>query len=159
MDHAGRPRGHRCRCGEARHSGGQHHRQGTGRTEVAGLLAAADYGLFFIKPAFSKLASSPVKLGELMALGLPVLTNAGVGDVDPILRESGAGVTVERFDLPAYDQALERLEALQPDPARRQAAVRRWFDLDEGVRRYDALYRLASERSSPTSRGAWARSE
>lgn len=111
------------------------------RAEVPGLMAAADYGLFFIKPAFSKIASSPVKLGEMMALGLPVLTNRRIGDVDRILAESGAGVTVKAFSHQAYRTALDRLEDLRLDQQRWHAAIRRWFDLDEGVRRYDALYR------------------
>lgn len=114
------------------------------RTEVRGLLAAADYGLFFIRPAPSKVASSPVKLGELLAMGLPVLTNRGIGDVDRILQDSGAGVTVDRFDAAAYADALDRLDALRPDPRRAAETARRWFDLDDGVRRYDALYRRLS---------------
>ena len=111
------------------------------RPQVPALLAAADYGLFFIKPVFSKIASSPVKLGEMMAMGLPVLTNGGVGDVEQILRESSAGVTVERFDRSAYGEAFVRLEQLHFDEDRQRDAVRRWFDLAEGVRRYDAIYR------------------
>jgi len=38
--------------------------------------------LFFIKPVWSKKASSPTKLAELMGLGIPVFSNSGVGDVD-----------------------------------------------------------------------------
>ena len=130
------------------------------RAEVPQFLAAADYGLFFIKPAFSKQASSPVKLGELMALELPVLTNAGVGDVDRILAESGAGVAVTSFDQAAYAEALDQLEALRPHMNRWREAARRWFDLDEGVRRYDAIYRDPStSRNSAISRGACDASE
>lgn len=130
------------------------------RTEVPQLLAAADYGLFFIKPAFSKQASSPVKLGEFLALELPVLTNVGIGDVDRILEESGAGVAVRRFDDSAYSDALDRLEQLRPDMDRWRAAALRWFDLDEGVRRYDLIYRdPTTSRNSEISRGAWEASE
>src|SRR5205085_4600333 len=34
------------------------------REEVPALMAAADLGMFFIKPVFSKTASSPTKMGE-----------------------------------------------------------------------------------------------
>ncbi len=130
------------------------------RAEVPELLAAADYGLFFIKPAFSKQASSPVKLGEFLAMELPVLTNAGIGDVDRILEESGAGVTIDRFDPAAYAEGLDRLERLRPDMIRWRHAARTWFDLDEGVRRYDAVYRDPStSRNSAISRGACDPSE
>ena len=43
------------------------------RAEVPKLVAAADYGLFFIMPVFSKKASSPTKMGELLALELPIV--------------------------------------------------------------------------------------
>ena len=114
--------------------------QGGTRAEVPRLLAAADYGLFFIRPTFSKQASSPVKLGELLAMELPVVTNAGVGDVDRILQETGAGVSIQTLDQPGYERALSDLAALQPDMAHWREGRARWFDLGEGVRRYDTIY-------------------
>src|SRR5262249_46437760 len=45
--------------------------------EMPSFLSAADVGLAFIKPAFSKLASSPTKFGEYLGCGLPIVTNAG----------------------------------------------------------------------------------
>ena len=119
------------------------------RGEVAKLVAAADYGLFFIKPVFSKKASSPTKMGELLALELPIVTNGDVGDVSRIMGESGAGVLVDSFDDKAYRRALDILEGFAPDLDRWRAAARRWFDLEIGIERYDALYQslLASPRN------------
>ena len=111
------------------------------RPEVPRLIAAADYGLFFIKPVFSKKASSPTKMGEFLSLELPVVTNGDVGDVEPILTEAGAGVVVDDFSAAGYGFALDKLAALKPDMVRWRAAARRWFDLDTGVERYDAIYR------------------
>jgi glycosyltransferase involved in cell wall biosynthesis len=120
------------------------------RREVPKLLAAADYGMFFIMPVFSKKASSPTKMGEMLALELPVITNDGVGDVTRIVAESGAGVVVDRFDDKAYRKALDELERLKPDMARWRTAARNWFDLDQGVERYDAIYRaITKSRDSP----------
>jgi glycosyltransferase involved in cell wall biosynthesis len=111
------------------------------RSEVARLVAAADYGLFFIKPVFSKKASSPTKMGEFLALGLPIVTNTGVGDVDRIMDEAGAGVVVHGFDTDSYRRALDELALLSVDEERWRAASRRWFDLEAGVEQYDAIYR------------------
>ncbi|MEQ9209860.1 MAG: hypothetical protein RLN96_08475, partial [Pseudomonadales bacterium] len=58
--------------------------------EVASYIGQMSFGLFFIKPVFSKKASAPTKLGEFLARGIPCLTNAGVGDVDEILQSSRA---------------------------------------------------------------------
>jgi glycosyltransferase involved in cell wall biosynthesis len=110
------------------------------RADVPRLIAAADYGLFFIMPVFSKKASSPTKMGEFLALELPIVTNAGVGDVDRIIEETGAGVIVREFDPAAYRQALDQLEQLRPDMDRWRAASRRWFDLQGGIERYNSVY-------------------
>ena len=130
------------------------------RAEVPDLVAAADYGLFFILPTFSKQASCPTKLGELFALELPVVTNGGVGDVAEMVEESLAGVLVERFDAAAYGDALDRLATLDPGPSGWRDRARRWFDLDRGIERYDEIYRgIAKERNRSTRTGAWEASE
>lgn len=130
------------------------------REEVPPIIAAADYGLFFIRPTYSKLASCPTKLGELLAMEIPVLTNGGVGDVDQIVTESGAGVVIDRFDKSAYGTALDRLEQLSSAREVWQQVARRWFDLDAGVVRYDGIYRsAATDVNRSTIRGAWEASE
>ena len=111
------------------------------RAEVPMLMAAADAGIAFKQPTFSAQACSPTKLGEMLALELPIVTNSGVGDVARIIEETDAGVVIHRFDDVAYRGALEQLETLRPDMGRWRAAARRWFDLNEGVERYDAIYR------------------
>lgn len=117
------------------------------RTEVPKLLTAADYGLFFIKPVFSKKASSPTKMGEFMALELPIVTNGEVGDVARIVEESGAGVVVRGFDEDSYRRALGDLDDLQADMDRWRTAARRWFDLETGIARYHAIYADLKERA------------
>ena len=118
------------------------------RAEVPRFLAAADYGLFFIKPVFSKKASSPTKMGELMALELPIVTNGDVGDVGMIMAEAGGGVVIQDFDDDAYRQALDELARLAPDMSRWRETARRWFDLETGVERYDAIYRSVADVGS-----------
>ena len=110
------------------------------RPEVAKLAAAADYALFFIQPVFSKKASSPTKMGEFLALELPMVTNGGVGDVDKLMEETGGGVLVEGFDDASYGKALDELDRLSPDMSRWRAMTRRCLDLEGGIDRYHAIY-------------------
>lgn len=128
------------------------------REEVPLFVAAADYGLFFIKPVFSKKASSPTKMGEFLALELPIVTNGGVGDVGQIVDDTGAGVVIDRFNETAYRQALDRLESLRDrgfDSTRWRERSRYWLDLATGIERYDSIYEeAAASRSTPTTRGA-----
>ncbi len=114
--------------------------RGASRAEVPRFVAAADYAISFIRPTFSKAASCPTKLGECLALEIPVLTNGDVGDVARVIEDTGGGVLVERFDEEAYRDALDRVEQLGTGKAQWRNAARAWFDLDMGVTRYHAIY-------------------
>ena len=46
-------------------------------------------------------------VGCVLACGVPVLMNAGIGDVDAILDGRRVGVTVTDFTAEAYDAALD----------------------------------------------------
>lgn len=125
------------------------------RDEVATLVAAADVGLFFIRATYSKTASCPTKLGEFLAVEIPVIANRGVGDVDQVLAETRGGVLVDDFSDAACERAFASVEALDRADAIWRSEARRWFDLGMGVAAYDAIYRAApSDSNSATSRGA-----
>lgn len=111
------------------------------REEVPILMAAADLGLFFIRPVSSKVASSPTKMGEMLALGLPTVANGGVGDVADILEATGAGVAVGTFSDSGYADAIERVEAIALSAEEIRAAALPWFDAEQGIERYDLIYR------------------
>jgi len=111
------------------------------RDEVPGLLAAADLGIFFIRPVFSKTASSPTKMGEMLAVGLPILANAGVGDVEAMVEDMECGVAVRDFTSEGYTEALGRLGSLDGSPDERRRKALPWFDVKLGIERYDRVYR------------------
>lgn len=62
--------------------------------ELPGLIRSALAGLCFIRPTESKKASSPTKLGDYLAAGLPVAGTAGIGDVDQLLLANQTGVLI-----------------------------------------------------------------
>lgn len=65
------------------------------RKEVAGRMKASDINVSFIKPVYSKISSSPTKLGEVLAMGIPVITNSGVGDVKNIMEQVNGGLVLD----------------------------------------------------------------
>jgi glycosyltransferase involved in cell wall biosynthesis len=111
------------------------------RDEVPGRIAAANHGIAFKRPSFSAAGCSPTKIGEMLAVGLPVIANAGVGDVAIMLNESGCGATVESFHKVAYEKALDEIENLALHSHEIRAEARRWFDLEKGVSAYEEIYR------------------
>jgi glycosyltransferase involved in cell wall biosynthesis len=111
------------------------------RKEVPEIAALSTVSIFFIKPSFSKKASSPTKMGELMAAGIPLIVNAGVGDVETILRDGGNGHVIGSFSTENYRESVDRLDALlKSNPANSVACANRWYSLNEGVNRYKAIY-------------------
>ncbi len=80
--------------------------------DMPAYLAAGDFAISFIKPCYSKLSSSPTKIGEYLASGLPIITNTGIGDVDDLMKGKGIGVLVDSFNSSSYDQALVEMLSL-----------------------------------------------
>jgi glycosyltransferase involved in cell wall biosynthesis len=120
--------------------------------EVPRYLAAADFGVSLIKPCFSKLSSSPTKIGEYLASGLPILSTAGIGDLDELLGGERLGALVDRFDRGAYRAAIEQMKALLADRAaiqrRCREAAERHFSLDAvGREGYLRVYRYLGASS------------
>lgn len=112
--------------------------------QVPRYLNAADLALMFIKPSYSKQASSPTKLAEYLACGLPVICNAGIGDVDEVIDRDRVGVLVRELDADEYAKALVDASELLLDagvPARCRISAERRFDLTTvGGERYRRLY-------------------
>jgi 2-polyprenyl-3-methyl-5-hydroxy-6-metoxy-1,4-benzoquinol methylase/glycosyltransferase involved in cell wall biosynthesis len=111
------------------------------------LLAGADAAIALIEPAPSKIASSPTKIGECLAAGLPVLAT-DIGDVKPLLARTDTGIVVERFAASAYRAAAVELAGMLGDPGlaeRCTTTAREQLSLSEvGVPRYDQLYRFVA---------------
>jgi len=112
---------------------------------VPSYLAAADAGLAFAKSGMSRLARSPVKNGEYLACGLPLIINAGVGDSDALINDWKAGVLIEEFTDAEFAAAGRAIEAMVAQPEvrnRARAVAEQVFDLQAiGGERYASLYK------------------
>jgi glycosyltransferase involved in cell wall biosynthesis len=115
--------------------------------EIPAYLSLSAVAISFILPAYSKLASSPTKVAEYLAAGVPVISNAGIGDLDQDLGGNDVGVLLSDFTPAGYESALATIDGLRADPslpARCKAAARRLYDLDgvatpKYVRLYERL--------------------
>lgn len=117
--------------------------------EVPTYLCASDAGIAFYKPTFSRLATSPVKLAEYLACGLPVVINAGVGDSDTFIDTQRVGAVVRDFNETEYKRALVAIEDLMSEEARERArrVAERFLDVRRiGVERYALLYEKVLNR-------------
>ena len=112
--------------------------------EVSRYLAAADIALSLIKPCYSKQASSPTKIAEYLACGVPVISTAGIGDLDALFARVSVGVILRGFTEADYVVALQALDAMRAAPelrARCRLVAVTEFDLERvGGKRYRRLY-------------------
>ena len=110
------------------------------RVEVPHYLSVSNYSIFFITPCYSKLSSSPTKHGELMSMGIPVITNAGVGDVKEIVEAYSGGIVLENFTDQEFKRAVEIIISRKFNQEKiRQGAVE-IYSLDQAIDRYQKIY-------------------
>lgn len=108
------------------------------------LESQCDAAVSFIRPCVSKLASSPTKIPEYLAAGLPVVANAGIGDMDELIAQEGVGVSVADFSDEALRRGVRQLLALLGDREIRERCrntAEKHFDLERvGWSGYRGMY-------------------
>ncbi|NNE65036.1 MAG: glycosyltransferase [Pyrinomonadaceae bacterium] len=120
--------------------------QKVGPDEIPAYLSAADAAISFIKPSYSKLASSPTKNAEYLASGLPMIANSEVGDTEEMIEEDGTGYVINQFSKSEYESAFEHIKEMIADRETTdyacRASAKKRFDLSEiGGSRYRRVYR------------------
>ena len=123
------------------------------REEVPQWLSLSDETLFFIRPTFSKRASSPTKMGEALSMGIPVICNDGIGDCTEILQTGEAGFIVKSFTRESYQKmAGVLLSRAKPEPGRIRAVAKERLDLKMGVSLYERIYSMMTTHKTEEGR-------
>jgi glycosyltransferase involved in cell wall biosynthesis len=111
------------------------------RAQLPNYMSLMQSSIFFIKPAFSKQASSPTKMGELLAMGIPVLANKGVGDTAEFIQINNCGLVIEGFSIEELNSAVEKILIIETlDASQIRASAIKGFSLNNGVNQYDKVY-------------------
>ncbi|HLY49725.1 MAG TPA: hypothetical protein VKR21_11060, partial [Solirubrobacteraceae bacterium] len=99
-------------------------------------------------------------VGEYLGAGLPVLSTAGVGDLDSLISRD-VGSLVSEHSEPAYRRAAAAMARLATEPNTRERCrelARRELSLAAvGIPRYRALYASIAEREQTEASGSSAR--
>jgi glycosyltransferase involved in cell wall biosynthesis len=112
--------------------------------QMPAFLSAADAGLSFRVTAPSQRAASPIKNGEYLCCGLPIVTTPGAGDYSDMVVRRSVGVVVEGLHAEGYRRAAEGLRGLLAEPGIaercRQAAIDEVGLREVVLPRYAKLY-------------------
>ena len=120
--------------------------------DVAPIMACADLGIAFRAATYSQRGVSPIKVGEYLLCGLPVLATSGVGDLDVQLGDLRGGRLLEAVGPEAIaaaaawfiDEVLPERDALRQDCRARGVEV---FGLRACVERYAQALRTAIDQN------------
>ena len=111
------------------------------RKDVPLYLSLSSLAVYFIKPCYSKKASSPTKTAEILGLGIPIITNTGIGDSNEIIETSGAGLLIHEFNKENYMNIIQKFSVLLSIDKRKLVETSHaYFSLEKGVKLYESVY-------------------
>jgi len=120
--------------------------------QVPRYLAAADLGLAFRTASLSQQAVAPIKVGEYLLCGLPVLSTSGIGDLDDQL-DGTTGRLLDSLDDAALDEAAGWfIEEVLPARDRYRANCRERGLKHFSLARSAGQYREAFDSLAPVER-------
>ena len=116
--------------------------QPSSREMMPSYIGVSNFSIFFILPVFSKKASSPTKMGEIMNLGIPIICNSGVGDVDEIMGKSMPELLVKDFSNKEYDRVIDLItNNYKPNQKNIVETSHGYYSLEKGVEKYKEVYK------------------
>jgi glycosyltransferase involved in cell wall biosynthesis len=115
--------------------------QKANRQQVPLLLSLSVYSVFFIKPCYSKQSSSPTKHGEIMAMGIPLITNSGVGDVETIVAKYNSGIVIDDFTAAEFEGVtLKMVTGKDYNKTEIRRGATEFYSLDTAIEKYIGIY-------------------
>jgi glycosyltransferase involved in cell wall biosynthesis len=112
--------------------------------EIPAELTRHEAGLYFVTPGSSAAGTSPTRVGEYWACGLPVVITRDVSDTQEVIMRERVGVLVREESDVAYREAARELHELLADKdirARCRRAAEAHYALEPACDRQLALYR------------------
>ena len=116
------------------------------REEVPYYLALSHLAVFFINPVFSKIASSPTKMAEIILMDIPFVTNPHIGDINELIGQTTLGKLVDGFTTDKYLSAIK--EILSDTKPLGKNTLKHYFSLQRGVAIYQEVYTQLTDGDS-----------
>jgi glycosyltransferase involved in cell wall biosynthesis len=104
--------------------------------EVPDYINLADFGLAFRQPSFSMKAVAPIKVGEYLLCGKPVISTPGIGDTEQIFKEHNCGYIIKDFNHDQFDELCEKMKATPFQSNELRAIGMKYFSLEATVKQY-----------------------
>ena len=83
-----------------------------------------------------------------MAMGIPVITNSGVGDVSEIVDRYQSGIVIKNLEKLSYDSCAEKLCTANYDAKKIRAGAYAFYSLENAIQKYLKVYNHILEDKS-----------
>jgi glycosyltransferase involved in cell wall biosynthesis len=108
-------------------------------------LTDTDIAFFFIPKQYSKIASSPTKMGEMLSAGLPIITGDKIGDVTELIEDNNIGVILKEFTEVEIVNAVKKIveqNKVEKDNMMNRciATAEDYFSIEKGIKNYAEIY-------------------
>ena len=102
-------------------------------------------GIYFLRKDFSKIASCPTKLGEMLSSGIPVITNSGIGDIKTYLnskRKSGFLIdNINSNNLAKINLYINNSKKYLKLKYNAKYIAMKYFDINKNIQIYKDVYK------------------
>jgi glycosyltransferase involved in cell wall biosynthesis len=76
-----------------------------------------------------------------MAMGIPLITNSGVGDVEDIVKRYNSGIVLDEFNEGSFAVAADKVVSeYSYDVGRIRQGATEFYSLESAVEKYDKIY-------------------
>jgi hypothetical protein len=118
------------------------------REQIPAYLSAADIGFVAVRQWPSKRYCSPIKTGEYLSCGLPVIVPEGVSDDVGKMTELGICIPIQALDRKSFNVAINawRARLANEDVENTRRAARSYAENDRSVDRYKHIYASVFDR-------------
>jgi len=116
--------------------------------DVPSYLSIAKASMFFIKPSYSKIASSPTKMAECWAMNLPIITNYGIGDNDLYFNKHHGGILINDFTIEEYEKACLNYLNLRHQNVNYREIALTYFDNQTAILKYTTVYDSLTQKGA-----------
>ena len=74
-------------------------------------------------------------------MGIPLITNSGVGDVKEVVLKYNSGIVLDEFTEPAFAAAVDKIVAgYNYDAAGIRQGAKEFYSLDSAIEKYNKIY-------------------
>lgn len=115
-------------------------------SKVPEYIYACDISISFIREVYSKISSSPVKIGEILSMGIPIISNS-IGDINKLFLEENVGILIKDFNSKTFSSAVKAIdECISIDPKSIRQVADKYYSLEKGIEKYATVYREIFKR-------------